>query len=473
MTPEVVGELDGIDLGDERLNERARQVLQAFWKDPQASINAALHNWSETLAGYRFLDNDRVAHAQILQPHIEATLGRISQHPCVLIVQDTTELDFSGHAPQGAGPLTYKKRQGFLDHTQLAFTPEGLCLGHVGADIYARSEEGFGESRQRQHDPIETKESYRWLLAYRRACEVAREVPGTKIICVADREGDIYELFVEAQQQGAAAAEFVIRAAKDRSLPDLDPEGSSATYLKLHSQMAQAPVIAARELRLPRTPKRSKRTAILEVRARRVRLKAPYRKHAKLPEIEVNVVLVREINPPPDVEPIEWLLITSLPIDTQEQVLSVLDTYTGRWPIEIYFRTYKVGCKVEEIQLETAARLLRCLMLYKIVAWQIMYATMLGRACPDLPCDVLFTADEWKPVWKITRQQPLPTTAPPLADFLLLLASLGGHNGRRCDGPPGPQSLWIGIRRMMDFAIAWRAFGPERAKEPPEGDTCV
>jgi hypothetical protein len=287
---------------------------------------------------------------------------------------------------------------------------------------------------------------------------------------VADREGDIYELFVEAQRLGTAAADFVIRAGKDRSLPELDPQGGPSTHLKMRQQLDEAPIVAVRELQLPRTPERQARTATLEIRARRVRLKAPYRKHAKLPQVEINVVLVRETNPPSGEEAIEWLLATSLPIDTPEQVLRVVDYYTGRWPIEVFFRVFKTGCQVERIQLETSTRLMRCLMLYKIVAWRVLYLTMLGRECPELPCDVLFTSDEWKPVWTITRKdEPIPATAPPLGEFLLLLASLGGHNGRRHDGPPGPQSLWVGIRRMTDFALAWKTFGPEHhAKQPPD-----
>jgi hypothetical protein len=203
-------------------------------------------------------------------------------------------------------------------------------------------------------------------------------------------------------------------------------------------------------------------------------LKAPYRQQGKLPQVEVNAVLVRELDPPPGIEPIEWLLVTSLPIDTPEDVLRVVDYYTGRWPIEIFFRILKSGCKVEQIQLETAARIERCLMLYMIVAWRVQYLTMLGRECPDLPCDVLFTADEWKPVRKITQpKKSLPKKAPPLGEFLLLVGRLGGHNGRKHDGPPGPQALWIGIRRLTDFALAWRSFGPQPDHVSETSDTCV
>lgn len=464
-------ELGGIDLGDRRLNRRVGKILESFWSDPQASVNAASHGWAESHGAYRFFDNNDVQAEKILEPHQQATAKRIARHEVVLVAQDTTELDYNAHPPEGAGPLTSKNRLGFLDHSQIALTPEGLCLGVVDVNIWARSPETFGESKKRQYDPIETKETYRWLEGYRRACQLAGEVPQTQIISVADCEGDIYELFVEAQRRGAEAADYVIRAGKTRCLTQRDPQASPSTHRKLQEEIAAAPLVAERELELPRTPKRKPRRAKLEIRAGRVRLKAPYRKQTTLPEVEINVVLVRETNPPPDEEAIEWLLVTSLPIDTLEEVLLVVDCYRGRWVIEVFFRVYKTGCQVERIQLETSDRLFRCLMLYKIVAWRVLYVTMLGRHAPDLPCDVLFTPDEWKPVWKITRSEPLPDTAPPLKGFLLLLGELGGHNGRRHDGPPGPQSLWVGIRRMTDFAIAWRAFGPENHSSPPNDKT--
>jgi len=180
--------------------------------------------------------------------------------------------------------------------------------------------------------------------------------------------------------------------------------------------------------------------------------------------VEVNVVLVREENPPSGEEPVEWLLLTSLPIDCFQRALRVIDYYACRWQIEVFFRVFKTGCKVEEIQLEKAERLRPCLALYKIVAWRVLYVTMLGRESPDLPCDVLFTDEEWKSAWTICTDQPPPPQAPPLREFLPMLAELGGYNNRKHDAPPGPKTLWIAIRRMGDFALAWQTFGPDREK---------
>lgn len=463
----IENELATIDLGDERLNKRCGRLLERLAADPQASINAACKGWAETHAAYEFFKHERVDEHKVLAPHRQATVQRMKAHPVVLVAQDTTELDYTRkcRTVQGAGPLNDERRQGFLDHVHVAITPQRLCLGVLGMELWARDEETFRQGKDRKYEPIETKESFRWLEGYRLACDLAEELPQTQIVSIADREADIYECFLEAQQPAPPRrAEWIIRARENRSLPERDPEAGPSCYCKLFDAIAQSPVLGKRTLRLPKTPKRKARKASVTIRAQRIRLKAPYRPDYRLPEVEINVVLVREENPPPGEEPIEWLLLTSLPIDDLKKALRVIDYYACRWQIEVFFRVFKTGCKVEEIQLEKAERLRPCLALYKIVAWRVLYVTMLGRESPDLPCDVLFTDEEWKSAWSICTDQPLPKRAPPLKQFLPMLAELGGYNGRNHDAPPGPKALWIAIRRMGDFALAWQTFGPDREK---------
>src|SRR5262249_12795194 len=292
------------------LDRRGRLLLERFFANPQASINAACQGWAETHAAYQFFDNDKVQPQRILQPHQQATRRRIGQHPVVLLVQDTTELDYTAHPAPGAGPLDAEDRLGFLDHSHIAFTPAGLCLGVLEVDLWARSREGFGQSKRRQYHPLHAKETYRWLQGYRLACRTAQELPQTRIISVADCEGDLYEVFVEAAAPGGAKAEYVIRVGKERSLTERDPQAGPYAYRKLRTEMDNAPLLAQRQLELPRTPKRAARTASLEIRAQTALLKAPYRKDRRLPNVQVRVVLVQEIGAPAEVEPIEWLLVT-------------------------------------------------------------------------------------------------------------------------------------------------------------------
>jgi hypothetical protein len=456
----IAAEIEGIDLGDKRLNQRSVQIIEALAAAPEASVNSACDGWNETLAAYRFFNNPAVDPERILQPHVDATKRRIREQPVVLIVQDTTELDFSLHPPRDAGCLNKKDRFGLYDHTHLAVTPERLCLGVVGAEQFARTPEGLGESQQRRNLPIEEKESFRWLSGYRLASALAGDCPDTQIVSVGDREADIYDIFVEAEQH-PTPADFVIRAMKDRRTPEREADSGRAVYCKVRDEVAASKLRGERTVKLPRTPKRKARQARLEIRAIRVTVKPPHARSG-LPQVTLNVVLVEEVGGPQDGTDVSWLLLTSLPIESLEEVLRVIDYYVARWTIEVYFRVLKTGCRVEEMQLETTSRIKNCLAFYKIIAWRVLQLTHLNRECPSLPCTAVFDDCEWKSVWRVTTKQKLPKRPPALSDFIPLLAQLGGYNNRPSEPPPGPQAIWVGLRRMTDFATAWLAFGPSQ-----------
>lgn len=465
MSETITCELQGIDLGDERLNKRSRQLIEALAAQSQASINSASGPWADTMAAYRFFDNPRVTPEQILKPHFEATEARIQDYPVVVIAQDTTELDYTSHPPRDAQCLDKSYRLGFYQHTHLALSPEGLPLGVVGSSQFDRTPESLGKAAERQHLPIEQKESFRWLEGYRLACELAERCPQTRIVSVADSEADIYEIFLEADQQQSGVADFVIRAKEDRCTTERDLESGPAVFHKVRDRVAASEVRLSRKVSLPSTPKRTARDAELEIRALTVQLRAPASR-SHLGPVTLNVVLIEEINGPDDGTDVCWLLITSLPIETIANIELVVDCYVARWGLEVYFRIYKTGCKVEEIQLKTRDRLRNALAMYTIIAWRVMYLTYLNRECPSLPCDVVFQESEWKSVWRVTKKTPPPERAPVLSEFMALLVGLGGYNNRPSEPPPGPQAVWVGIRRMTDFAIAWLAFGPDR-------QTCV
>jgi len=464
MCEGIAEELSGICLGDERLNKRSVVVIEALAANPQASINGACDGWSDTLAAYRFFDNDAVTPEQILQPHREATLRRMREHAVVLIPQDTTELDYTQHPPRDARCLNIEKRFGLFQHVQLAVTPDRLCLGVVGVESFDRAADSLGRALERRTLPIEQKESFRWLKAYRAACELAAACPETQIVSIADREGDIYDIFVEARQQTGVKAEYVIRAQEDRSTLERDPDAGPAAYRKVCDEVRRSKLLMTRTIDLPQTPTRAARSALLEIRALTVEVKPPHARKARLPSITHNVVLAEEVGGPGDGTDVSWLLLTTLPIETTDDVLRILDYYMARWVVEVYFRTLKTGCLVEEIQLETNHRLKNCLAFYHIIAWRVLYITYLNRASPKLPCTAVFQDAEWKSVWRVVRRTPLPKKPPQLSEFMKLLTQLGGYNNRTTEAPPGPQPVWIGIRRMLDFARAWLTFGPDAAK---------
>jgi hypothetical protein len=466
MSGPISDEFTGIDLGDKRLNERSVKVIEALSIDPAASINGSIEKWSDTLAAYRLFDNPNVTPEAILQPHYHATFERMKAERVVLILQDTTELDFSKHPPGDAGCLNKANRRGLYDHTHLAVTPTGLPLGVVGVRTFDRTEESLGKrNRNRTQLPIEEKESFRWLEGYRLAQQVRELCPETQIVSVADREADIYDIFIEAQQEPEATrTDFVIRSKENRCINERIPPSEhgtrNAVYQKFREDVSDSPVLMRQTIPLPQTPKRAARECEVEIRAKEVTLRHPKNRKG-LPDVTCSIVCVTEIGVPENGDPrLEWWLITSLSVTTIDDIQRVIDYYKARWTIEVYFKVLKSGCKVEDIQLETTARLENCLAFYRIIAWRVLYLTCLNRECPAMSCTVMFEDYEWKPVWRVTTKKHLPSQPPTLSDFMRLLSSLGGYNNRAKEGPPGPQPIWIGLRRMVDFARAWLAFGP-------------
>ena len=243
MCEGIVSELEGIDLGDRRLNQRSQKIIATLAADPQASVNASCSTWAETQAAYRFFDHELVTPENILRPHRDATVRRMRAEPVVLVVQDTTELDFSDHPPRDAQCLNRVERRGFYDHTHLAVTPQGLTLGVVGCEQFDREPDSLGKADERASLPIEEQESVRWLNGFRLANELAAECPDTQVVSVADREADIYDIFVAAQQQQSPSgprAEYLIRARVARCLTERDAEAGGATFLKVRDTVSQS-----------------------------------------------------------------------------------------------------------------------------------------------------------------------------------------------------------------------------------------
>jgi hypothetical protein len=500
MQPWITDELQTADLGDERLEARFRLLLDSFSRKPSLSVPAACSGAAEVKGAYRFVNHPAVTPDTVLGPHHHATLRRIRQHPVVLIPQDTTELDVTRPRQQmrGAGPLNDSSRLGFYLHPSLALTPDGLPLGVVHAKIWARDPDEFAKTAQekaaqRKKKSIDAKESVRWLEGYRHGCSVAAACPDTQIICLSDSEGDIFECFFAAEpgpdqpafaepepREPAAAgpappqrkADWIIRACEDRAL--VQGRAEQAPVGRLFAQVASTAVLTTLTLQVRARPAqsgdgrkrkqaRSAREATVTVQAARVTLRQPARPGGKkMADVAVNAVLVREVEPPAGEEPIEWLLLSSLPIGTLDEVVRVVEYYCRRWQIEIYFKVLKSGCQVESSQLEDAGAFLPYAALYLIVAWRVLYLLMLGRECPELPCDLVLEEAEWQSVYAVVKGQEPPAEAPPLGEMVKLIARLGGYLGRQGDGPAGPKAMWIGLQRMSDLALGWRA----RSRQP-------
>lgn len=502
MTSEwAMQELESVDLNDKRLNVRLQKILSMLGEKPNVSIPTALdggHN--EVTAAYRFFDNSNASFVSILQPHIDATYKRVAQQEVVLAAQDTSEIDLTMPElkVEGAGPLDGGTRVGELLHPLMAFTPDGTPLGTLYAQLWTREpneipkkkSKSGGEKDDRKHLPIEEKESYRWLETQAHAQDIAREISGTHIISVADSEADIFEV-IELSRQRPENFDWIIRSCQNRAITkagDSNQTAESCVDLDvaslLRDQVAQQQALFTQpitvrgrkakvscETRGRRQPRES-RDCEVEVRAKTVTLRAPWRHDRKLQDTEVNVVLVSEIAPPDGDVPVEWILITSLPIDTETAVLSVIQYYCCRWMIEIYFRTLKSCCRIEDLRFEHIDRFERSLAVYMIVAWRTLYTVRLGREFPDLDCEAIFEPDEWRSVYQFVTKQEPPKAPPKLQEIIRLIACLGGYINRARGDEPGPQSVSLGMQRMHDITRCYRMFGPDTRNSKKE-PTCV
>jgi hypothetical protein len=348
---------------------------------------------------------------------------------------------------KGLGTLKETEKQEVFLHPTIAITPDRLCLGVIGADIWTREEKS--PRKERLHSPINEKESSRWLNGYQMACEVSGSVPETLIVNIAVRVGDIYEWFLETEEYSPdTRSGWIIRAAQDRLLDTTDKKTK-----KIWKKLEKQPALGTVKFDMPASGNRKAREVEQTIRASHIILKAPYRPGYKFKNVKVNAVLERYENPPIGEEPIEWLLITSLPVDSLEAAVTVLEWYTCRWEIEIFFRVLKSGCQVEKLQLEKPERLEPCLAIYMIIAWRVLFITMFGRSYPELDCELIFDSKEWQAVHLVLNQTPLPLIPPSIGEIIPMIGRLGGHLGRKHDGPPGPKSIWIGLQRMRDFVL--------------------
>ena len=454
-----------IELGDRRLEQRVRTLVGTLAKHPEASLPQACADWAEQRAAYRLFDNEAVDPGEVSKALGRATAARCVGAGRVLVVQDTTAVDYTSHrATTGLGTLIHPKARGVLLHSCLAVSEDGVPLGLLDVQPWARTEARHDDERHTV--PIEGKESGRWVQGLRRA--IARLAPGTPTLTIADREADLYELFLVADELGG---EWLIRARHDRALAE--------TEARLVATVEAAPVLADLTLEVPRNGTQVPRTAAVQVRQATVTLVPPRQHPSRVAQwwqahptaerlgpqqvrpLRVGVVLVSEVAAPAGVKPLRWLLLTSLPLTSLDDVLACVRLYRLRWLIEQFHFVLKSGCRVERLQLHDGQRLQRALVIYAGVAWWLLWLTHLARAHPEAPCTVAFDTPSWQVLVATTsRTLVLPPHPPTLRTAIRLLAGLGGFRGRPSDGEPGVQTLWRGLRSLHERLATWLLFFP-------------
>jgi hypothetical protein len=439
-------ELATANFGDARLRDRLIRMVSDLAAQPQASVPHACGDWAATQGAYDFWDSPRVTPEAIFAAHRDSTLARLAGQRQVLVIQDTTDLDLSAHPKTtGLGPLDHPRQRGLKVHSVLLASGQGVPLGLIHQQVWARDPATTGKSQQRRQLPTQAKESQRWLDAL--AATQAVLPPTVTTITIADREADIYDLFAAPRRP---TDQLLIRATHNRRV---DHE---AEYL--WAAIRQSPARGTLTLDIRRQDERPARQAQLTLRYLSVTIEPPshHLQRATLPPLRLQVVLAEEEHPAADVTPICWLLLTTLPVASYDQACQVLGWYSQRWLIERYHYVLKSGCHIEQLQLETAERMARALATYCIVAWRLLWLTYEARQQPDQPCTVALETDEWHALYAtIHHSTVLPEQPPTLRQAVRWIAQLGGFLGRKGDKEPGVKTIWLGLRRLNDIAATW------------------
>lgn len=448
--------------GDARLNRRAKLIMERAQAAPSASFPRMMPNGSELEGLYRFIENDAVTPAALIDPFIQATLRHVGSETEVLVVADTTDIGPSRSAfPDDMGYLT-STRRGFHLHVSLAVRPgqPNLPLGVLDASFHHRGKERKRKVHPRQRAKEPDSESVRWRQAAQRVREAVG--PNVRVVHVMDREADDYKLFAALIAQGD---DFVIRVARDRCL-DAHEEPA-----KLYDALHDSECVAVREVsvskRLPHAfehtnrihPPRDARMATLHVRYASVRIKRPSSAPSDLPSnLDLQVVEVFEPNPPEGEAPITWRLLTPRTVASAADAMTVVDHYRQRWVIEEFFKALKTGTGLLERQVESVHTLENVVALSLPLAWHLLVVRSVARREPNLPAKTYFSISQLYLLRHLGRIKI--SEEPTLHEVSFAVAALGGHLKR--NGAPGWQTLAAGLLELRAMERAWALPRPDQ-----------
>jgi hypothetical protein len=443
-------EYAGAALGDQRLNARLQKIAGTLEANPEVGFPHAMTE-AELEAFYRFLSNDRVEPDRILAPHVQATLGRCEGQDTVLCVHDTTVFRFKTPR-EGLGEYAGRTLFG---HVSMAVGADGVPLGVLGVHPWARGKDTVTQRKHRgeltYHRSVGLpNEQDRWISM---VDEVESILGRARALHVMDSEADDYDLLRRLVEQGSR---FIIRASGNRRVQAEDDEPA-----KMREFVSSCPVVCTRSVPLSKRQKtrfrvntkqklpRQSRQATLSIGAGTVAIRAPsYYAKSVRQSLPLHLVWVREVDVADEVEPVEWTLMTTEPIDTPEQILAVVDSYRHRWKIEELFKALKTGCAYEKRQLGSYRTLVNALALLLPIAWNLLRLRTLAHDEQKLLAATVLSSVELQVLHHVA-EKPLPKD-PTLRQAMLAIARLGGHLKR--NGEPGWLVLGRGYLKLLDLA---------------------
>jgi hypothetical protein len=439
----AVNTFGAAELGDPRRTDRLLKVASALAANPSASLPQALETWGETLAAYRFLGNDAIRYQDILLPHWSQIYHEATQCPRTLLLADTTEFDFSTHpALKGLGPMGNSKEDiGFSLHTVLAMNPQTQqLLGCLTLEPFLRKLAPVGETKAQRKK--RERESQVWERSVK---QIGRVPAKCQWIYVGDSGSDIYTFWQTCEDLGY---DFVLRIAQDRDVEipeDHVPEDLDEHHLK--TLMRALPATAARFITIPAHHHQPKREVFLQMAFQPVRVQPPVH-GACLRQTEITAWAVRvwETHPPNGQEPLEWILLTTLPILLPTDAWEVVQWYGWRWLLEDFHKALKTGCRMEHHNLQSVEALWRLLAILTPIALRLLLIRQAAQQDTETPATDVVSQEIVRVVIHLDKRHRDIVTAKQLWHAI---ARLGGYLDRKSDGPPGWQTLWKGWMRVM------------------------
>lgn len=423
-------------LGDARRTRRLVRLAAQMAGDSSASIPRQTGTSADMKAAYRLFANDDVTHEAILRPHIERTRARVGALSRVFLVQDTCELNFTDHSHcEGLGPIgSGSPLRGLHQQNVLAIdSASRLPLGLMYQRHHRRRARPPGHSNNSvatRDVPLKERESHWWVEAIH---AIGSPPTGVCWVHVGDRGEDVFGVYDEARRQGA---DWLIRAAHDRRVET--PTGVT----RLMDYARSLPSVGTRRLDV-RTLGGGTRPAELRVSAGPVTLLPSRceREYRDCASIQCWVVRSWEHRPPPDAAPLEWILLTSLSCETPAAATFAAEGYSLRWLIEEFHKCEKTGCQVEARRLSHTDRLEPLIALLSVVAFWLLTLKYAARDEPEKPATDCFDEVMVTVMAEFLQRSAATLT---LAQFWRGIGRLGGHPGRKGDGPVGWLRAWRG-----------------------------
>jgi transposase Tn5 family protein/transposase-like protein len=434
--------------GDVRIDNRFATILESLIGRPDMSILTSSSGWAEVLAAYHFFDNQKVTTEKIIDATAAYTIKKIETQRRIFVLNDTTTISLGQRKADVGGYITknqHPKSKGIFVHSALAVSETGIPEGLIHQIIWHRESDDV--PKKHHHSiPIEDKESYVWIDVQ---AKVQALVPSQiETIVIGDRGSDIFELFAQERRENC---HFLIRASQNRKVVKQDE--------LLFELAAKASVVGFEQVIIPRKGSQKERKVSLEIRVAEAVLAPPKRLVAKKQKpIKVTIILAKECASGTLVSnPVEWRLLTSLPVKSLNDARDCVRWYSWRWLIERFHYTLKSGCLVESLQLEESSRMNRAIATFSIVALMLMNVMYTARQNPEESCERFFEKDEWEALFCFLNKTKKPESNPPnLHAAITMIAKLGGFLNRKNDGQPGLKNLWQGIRRLSDITETYK-----------------